>query len=244
MSSYMVTTNTIDLIVQAAYKYRAITKMQRTQFGQQLWAANQQSLSEQYQDEPAPTFVAAMEAYPAFTPFPRKFRRVAVSGAISTFTYQACDAESWANSEVKRILDRVAEKNAVKSGYFADTEFVPEYDEDGDELYDEYDEPVGTTRVVKTAAAKMVEANRDAEPRFGDVSDAMRDPESEDYESSVMVRPIEIIRAEREAEAERIRAERMAATAERHAAELRADNDDADDEDDDWDLDDEDDDDA
>jgi len=236
----MVTTNTIDLITQAAYKYRLITKAQRTSFGQQLWAANQQSLSEQYQDEAAPTYEAAQAAYPRFTSFPRKFRRVAVSGAIATFTYQACDAESWTGSEVKRILDRVAEKNAIKSGYSPTTEWVPSLDDDGDQLYDEYDEEVGTYNVTMTAAAKMIEANRDAEPRFGDVSDAMRDPESEDFESNVMVRPIEVIRAEQQAEADRIRQERMAATAEANERALRADNDDADDEDDDWDLDDED----
>lgn len=58
------------------------------------------------------------------------------------------------------------------------------------------------------------------------------DPESSDYEYSVMVRPIEVIRAEQAERAEVIRLERMVAI-------QREEDDDFDDSDDDWDLDDE-----
>jgi hypothetical protein len=226
MSAFMVSPETIDLIVQAAFKYKVVTKRQRTLFGQTLWQANQQSLSERYSDEVEPTYLHAVDAYPAFTPFPRKVKRTAISGAIACFEYQSCEAAGWATSEVKRLLDIVAEKNALSAGYEPTTQWTPTLTPEGEivtvdeERYDDDDEPYmeavqqGENTIIATAATVMRVATRPGNPphdtRFWNIRPDQRHPESEDYAASVMVRPIEIIRAERAVERDRIMAERAA----------------------------------
>ena len=245
MSAFLVTNDTIDLIVQAAYKYRVIAKRQRTMFGQQLWQANQQSLHEQYPSESEPTYSNALWAYSSFTPFPRKLRRTAISGAIACFGYQSSDSQSWATSEVKRLLDVVEEKNAVASGFVAVIESVPVLGDDGNPLtvaepqYNGAGEEVGfvgefqTTYVVtRTAAVNMRAVPNGSSESFWNIVPAQRDPESTDFVHNVMVRPIAIVQAERAVEAERIRLERMAAV----AAQVAMEQDDTDNDDDDWDI--------
>ena len=244
MSAFLVTNDTIDLIVQAAYKYKVVNKRQRTLFGQQLWQANQQSMHEKYPNEAEPTYLLARNAYSSFTPFPRKLKRAAVSGAIACFGYQACESMSWPTSEVKRLLDTVDEKNAVAAGFAAVIESVPVLGEDGNPMiaaqpqHNGAGEEVGYVGefqrnevVTATAAAQMRAASGSADS-FWDIAPLQRNPHSEDYENNVMVRPIEIVRAERDAEAERIRLERMAAV----VAQAASEQDDTDDDDDDWDI--------
>jgi hypothetical protein len=226
MSAFMVSNETIDLIVQAAFKYKVVTKRQRTLFGQTLWQANQQSLSERYSDEGEPTYLLAADAYPAFTPFPRKVKRIAISGALACFEYQSCEAAGWATSEVKRLLDIVAEKNAMASGYEPTTQWTPTLTPEGEivtvdeERYDDDDEPYmeavqqGENTILASAAVAMRAATRPTggvrDVHFWNIRPEQRDPESEDYTASVMVRPIEVIRAERAVERDRIMAERAA----------------------------------
>ncbi len=247
MSAFMVTTDTIDLIVQAAYKYKVVSKRQRTLFGQALWQANQQSLSERYADEIEPTYLSASTAYPAFTPFPRKFKREAVSGAIACFEYQSCEAAGWPTSEAKRLLDIVAEKNALSAGYEPTTEWTPTLTPEGaivtadeercDDTGRTYTEAVqqGEYTILATAATVMRLATRAAAVsteqvhNFWNIKPEQRCADSEEYDASVMVRPIEIIRAERAVERERIMAERVAYA----AIEAAAASDDADEEE--WD---------
>ncbi|RKY17296.1 MAG: hypothetical protein DRQ55_16115 [Planctomycetota bacterium] len=213
----MVSTDTIDLISQAAYKYRVISKRERTLFGRMLWLVNQQGLHARY-GEPEPTLAAAEFAYPEFTRFERKFKRLPVAGALACFAYQACEAPTWDDSEVKRLLDIVADKNAHSAGYRPTTEWQNTLDADGNIQYHPEDEedydanedtaPIGEYVVTESAASKYLAAHRNS--GFWDITPAQRDPESEDFEGSVMVRPITVIQAERELERERIMAERTA----------------------------------
>lgn len=222
MSAFQVSNNTIDLVVQAAYKYRICTKRERTLFGRTLWMVNRQSLAERYGDT-EPTLAMAEAAYPAFTSFPRKFKRLAVHGAIACFQYQSCESASWFDSETRRLLDIVAEKNAVKAGKRPVTEWVAALDDNGEVIMSEqpdgwepeYDGefvPSQTGEYVQRQSATQVwtqELQGIEVPRFWDITDEQRDPEVE-ADNSVMVRPIEVIRAEREVERERIMAERTA----------------------------------
>lgn len=210
MSNFIINDNTIDLIAQAAYKTKVITKASRTLFGQQLRMAN--LLSEKAQEIPVTRLTDAVVLQESleyrFAPFPRKYKRLAVSGAIACWMYNSADSPGYEDSEILRLVTRVADRNALQAGH-GDTDDAP--------------------------GVAYREATATVNP-FYDISDAMRDPESDDYENIVMVRPIDVIREERMAEAERIREERMATVARLAEAE----SDDSEDEDEDWDLEDED----
>jgi len=211
MSCFQCSTDTLDLIAQAAYKYRIISKRERTLFGRNLWMTNQQGLVACYGETPA-TLADAETAYPEFTRLDRRFKRVAVSGALACFAYQAMESPTWEGSEVKRLLDIVAEKNANHAGHQAVTEVTE--DEDGEEV----------STVTQSAALAMRDAIGSDSP-FWDITAAQRDPETEDFAGSVMVRPIQVIRDENEARETEILEARVAANAAANA--------DVDDEDDD-----------
>lgn len=231
MSAFQVSNHTIDLIVQACYKYRIISKRGRTLFGRQLMAANQQALAVRYGDTPL-TWAEINEAY-TFTPIARKFKRAAVCGAIHCFEVQAIEDPTYMDGEVRRLVAMADKKNARLAGFTDTFEYTypDEDDEDGET----------TSVLLQSGVAAMREQNGDT---WYDITEAQRDAESTDFAESVMVRPIDLILAERNAEAERIRAERMAQADAAHAAMARGDDDDEDDWDDvDDDLEDEDDDD-
>ena len=216
---YDISPNQIDVAVRAASAYRRITKGTRTLLGQQIVALLH------YANLEGSFFNEHAAQYPEFQSFPRKVKRAANHQAIKGIL----DAILVGNpvplvqeSEVVKILSKTLEKNATSAGYRVTMSGSV------DEGYE----------VTVTAADAFQEA-LDTDPdtvRYG-FTDAERDPDSEDYDLSLMVRPWEIIQAERAEEAERIRAERMAVQAERVAAAAATDDDD--DDDDDWDLDEE-----
>ncbi len=237
MSAFMVSNNTIDLIVQAAFKSKVISKRSRSVFGQALITVNDIAMTQRYGSSHTPWTVEAIQDY-RFTAFPRKYKRAAVHGALSCFEYQASEWAGWGDSEVRRLLNLTFEANAKYAGYEPITEVGT--NEDGDEIV-----TVTTTATEQFTAALRRQREEDASlAHFWDITDHQRDPESTDYDNNVMVRHLHVIEAEREAarvvreaEAERIRLERMALATE---AAAQATADEADEWDGDWDDDDED----
>lgn len=207
-------TNTINLIVQGAYKTKIITKRSRLSFARQLLAAT---------DGDIVSYEHAANEFPEFTAPVRKYKRSALAGAIAFYLNECGHWTGFEGSETERLVLLVADKNARQAG------FGPEYetDEDGDHVI--LDD--GTRVVLRDAFS--VQLDTLGETPFGDITDEQVDPESEDYENSVMVRPLAVIQAERQEEAERIRQERMAATI---LSDVEA-SDDADEDEDDWDVD-------
>lgn len=221
----MTTHNTIDLIVQAAYKYRFISKPGRTLFGRALIQANAAAVLDSEGD--------VNPAEYTFTPFARKFKRDAVACAIQHYIEQASEASTWEGSEEQRIVTKVAEKNAVKAGHrpvMTEGYYTDEVDEYGDSEW--------VPATVHTPAFEVhIEAlrsdNGDELP-WSDITNEQRDDNSTEYGQSVMVRPIEVIQAEREAERERIMAERTARLESERASERAVEAYTDDEDDDDW----------
>lgn len=217
MSAFMVDTNTIDLIVQTAYKTKVISKRSRSLFGQALIQVNDIAMKQRYSDHQQMTALEIQDY--EFTPFPRKYKRAAAAGAIACFMYQACEWGDYEVSQTGRLVNLAAEANARHAGYEAVTA-------EGGVLPDDNSIPQTAHNLYRAALSSQDRLT------WWDITDAQRDSDPEDYEASVMVRPLAIIQAERAEERERIAAERMAAEA------LIALADDADDADDDWDIDD------
>ena len=220
MSNFIVSSHTLDLITQAAYKSKVVTKYGRSMFVQALARANWASQFTCYPGEYL-SYVDAGDGVPSdtliddlrFTAFPRKFKRFAALGAINCWLNNSADGPGFTDSEVHRLVRIVGNKLAMACGYTARLQV-----EGGDHNATPLD-------VALLAMANM-------EWTWYDITAEQRDPESTDYAHSVMVRPIEVVRAERAVEAERIRAERMA-----DAAAVVA-EDDEDEDGDDWELDD------
>jgi hypothetical protein len=217
MSAFMVDTNTIDLIVQTAYKTKVISKRSRSLFGQALIQVNDIAMKHRYPDYQQMTALEIQDY--EFTPFPRKYKRAAAAGAIACFMYQACEWGDYEVSQTGRLVHLAAEANARHAGYQAVTGEGGVLPNDNNVLQTAHN----LYRAALSTQDRLV---------WWDITDDQRDPDLEDHDASVMVRPIAIIHAERAEERERIAAERMAAEA------LIVLADDVDDDDDDWDIDD------
>lgn len=213
----MVDTNTIDLIVQTAYKTKVISKRSRSLFGQALIQVNDIAMKHRYPDYEQMTALEIQDY--EFTPFPRKYKRAAAAGAIACFMYQACEWGDYEVSQTGRLVHLAAEANARHAGYEAIT------GEHGHALLDDNNIPQTAHNLYRAALV-----HQDGQFQWWDITDDQRDPDLEDHDASIMVRPLAIIQAERAEERERIAAERMAVEA------LLVLDDDADDDDDDWDL--------
>lgn len=248
MSIY-VTDETINLVTQMAYKAKVIAKPSRRLFVQRLYFWNDLAVSTETETDPATLpQLAAKE----FTAPARKFKRVAAFRAAQCFLSQmdvdhAEFTEAWEASEERRLLTLAMRSTARHAGYRGTWHDEPSLDDDGDQRYDEWGEPIETLYPEQHMSQQLaVDALAGADPLpWWDITAEQFDPESEDYANSVMVRPLDVIRAEQEAaavvhaaEAERIRQTRMSAAAQTRAERGEDGAEDDLEDEDDWDLDD------
>jgi hypothetical protein len=193
MSTYVVTTDTVDVIVQAAIKYNVITRHSADVVGQAILAQNIRSVATRYPDVlvnggmPGPLTLSGHVPHITnplgytFTPFERKLRRIAVNGAIRTWAYQCAEFEGHANTEISRLVALVNERNTNRL-LINDPDFDPASDEAA-EWGDVTDRDAVMLRVpqpIMVATPAYVEAEDLPEGDEDEDEDAIED---EDYEA-------------------------------------------------------------